>query len=364
MLLKRLWTLLTRMRVAVWLLVALGIVCLLGSLFPQMPPGARADPALRSDWLTRAADKLGARAALYRALGLFDVFHSVWFYVPLGLVALSTLVCTLNRIGARWQAFARPRTQISERLFGRLPQQAQFGAASQEAGVETTRRALRRSGFAARPVNAQGGGMVRLYAERGRFGLLGTLFVHVGLLLLLAAITARGALSWRVEALSLPPGEVVPVAHSATFALRNDGFEAEAYPDGAPRDYRASVTVLEGERETGHAVVRVNHPLRYRSTKLYLHSVSGMGDPAVGPTVTLTIVHDPSFPLAVASGLSLLVGLMLAFYVPHNQIWVHVDADGAIRMAGTTNRLEPGFARRFGRAAQRLEQSLLGGDLP
>jgi cytochrome c biogenesis protein len=364
MLLKRLWTLLTRMRVAVWLLVALGIVCLLGSLFPQMPPGARADPVLRSAWLMRAADKLGARAALYRALGLFDVFHSAWFYVPLGLVALSTLVCTLNRIGARWQAFARPRTQISERLFGRLPQQAQFGAGSQEDGVKIARRALRRSGFATRPVNEQRDGMVRLYAERGRFGLLGTLFVHVGLLLLLAATAARGALSWRVEALSLPPGEVVPVARSTSFALRNDGFEAETYPDGAPRDYRAFVTVLEGEHETRYAVVRVNRPLRYRDTKLYLHSVSGVGDPATGATVTLMVVHDPSFPLAVASGLSLLVGLILAFYVPHSQIWVHVDADGEGRMVGTTNRLEPGFARRFGRAVEHLKRPLLGGDSP
>lgn len=357
---RRLWNLLTRMQVAVWLLLALAAACMLGGLYPQMPPGVRADPALRAEWLTHAADKLGSRAALYRSLSLFDVFHSVWFYVPLGLLTLNTLVCTLNRLNPTLRTFTRPHTLVSERLFERLPYRASFSAVSPEEGKRAAHRALRSSGFVVHFIDEQAGGPTHLTAERGRFGRLGSLLVHIGLLLLLVAVGVRGALAWRDEALSLPPGQAVTVGHSRTFALRNDGFELDVHPDDTPSNYRAYVSVLEGGHEIKQAVVRVNHPLKYHGVKFYLYSVGEMQSDTIGPTVTLMTVYDPSFPMILMAGVFIVLGLILAFHVPHNRVWVRVEPDGTVRLAGTTNKLEEGFARRF----KRLEQALQRGDAP
>lgn len=354
MLFKRLWTLLTRMRVAVWLFVALLAACLLGGMIPQIPAGARVDPTQQADWLTYATDRFGARAILYRILGLFDVFHSLWFYVPLGLLALNTLVCTLNRLKTTWRAFTRPRLRISEALSARLPYQAQLPAASPQTAISTTRRALRAHGFTTHPLDDQ----THLYAERGRASLLGTLFIHVGLLLLLLTIGVRSMFTWRDQSLNLPPGQAVPIPRHPALTLRNDGFEVMIYPDGTPRDYRAFVTVLEGEDEVRHATIRLNHPLKYRGVKLYLYAVAATTDDKTGPTVFLMAVRDPSYPLAVATGASILLGLTLAFQVPHNRVWVHASPDGTISIAGTTNKLEQPFSRRFKNVVRCLEQTL------
>ncbi len=346
--LKRLWVLLTRMRVAVWLLAALVVVCLLGSLFPQMPVSVRDDPELCAIWLARASDKLGARAAIYQALGLFNVFHSAWFYLPLGLLMLNGLICTLNRLRGLWKTLTQPRVDLPAALAAKLPQQARVVAPSLEVGTEAARRALRQSGFSAHPAGDHSG----LYAERGRFGQLGTLFVHLGLLLFLIAIVVRSGLAWRGEMIVLPPGHEMPISRGRGVALRNDGFEMDVYPDGSPSDYCAYVTVMEDGETTRSAAVRVNHPLHHRGTAFYLYSVA---DPGGSPTITLMAVYDPSYPIAIAAGGLLLVGLILAFYVPHNRIWARIGQDGVITLSGTTNKLEYGFARRFGRVAERLE---------
>jgi cytochrome c biogenesis protein len=348
---KRLWVLLTRMRVAVWLLLAMAVVCLVGSLLPQMPASARSDPDLRAIWLARAADKLGGRASAYHALGWFDIFHSAWFYLPLGLLMLNALICTLNRLRRLWKTLTQPRIDLPEALAERLPQQARFDASSPESTLEIARRALRKSGFALRPANGSSG----LYAERGRWGLLGTLFVHLGLLLFLVVIGVRAGWAWRDEAIILPPTQEVPISHGQDFALRSDGFEVDVYPNGAPSDYRAYVTVLEDGEVIRSAAVRVNHPLHYRGVTLYLYSVTG---PADSPTVTLMAVHDPSYSIAIAAGILLLAGLLLAFYVPYNRIWARIGPEGAIALSGATNKLPYLFAQRFERVSGRVREAL------
>ena len=321
---RRLRSWFSRVRLAVALLIVLIGVIVIGALLPQMPTELTA--AAKADWLSRAQNRYGALADPLYDLGLFHIFHSAWFYIPLALFLLNTLICTWNRLPGAWRAFQQPRRRLSDPLFKRMPQHNIVSAAEWPSFL----RSLARRGF--RLQIEPDGDPTYLYADRFRLARLGTIFLHVAVLLLLVAVAVRSQLSWRDDTIILPPNQVQAMEHGLAFALRNDGFVIDRYPDGTPADFRATVAVIEDMRPDRQVVIRANHPLHYDGVKFYLRSY---GDGAEGMfSVTLLAVYDPSWPVMVWAGILGLVGLILSLWLPFEQFWGQKNADGAWELAG------------------------------
>ncbi len=85
---------LTSMRLAVVLLGVIALGALLGTIIPQQAAAeafaARLHPAL---------------LAVFKALQLFDVYHSTWFVLLLVLLAVNLTACSLDRFPAAWRQF-------------------------------------------------------------------------------------------------------------------------------------------------------------------------------------------------------------------------------------------------------------------
>jgi cytochrome c biogenesis protein len=157
---------------------------------------------------------------LMKGLGLFDMYHSLWFKVLLALLASNLLFCSLKRLPGVWRQVRKNK-----------------------------------SGYAR----------------------LGTYLTHLSVLLILAGgfIGSEWGFKGYVQIregeavdifLDNPQQEMKPMG----FQVRCDAFRVDLYPDGSPKEYISTLTFFEGEQVVlDHVPLRVNHPISYKGLNFY-----------------------------------------------------------------------------------------------
>lgn len=162
-------------------------------------------------------------------------------------------------------------------------------------------------------------------------------------------------MGWREE-VSLFPGEVHDIG-PGLFRVRSEGLQVERYPGGQPKEYRAYLTLFDGEREVERAVVRVNEPLTWRGVSLYLKSYKE-GSTSGPHLVTLMAVHNPGFLPVISSAFLMLGGLMASFYFPHRSIWVKLTERGEFFLTARAQVDKEGLSREFGTLVEEIKGCL------
>jgi len=346
--LKRAYRFLARMGVSAVLVTILLVVAALGSCFPQLAPSVADDAGRLAQWEAGVRARYGALTDLLIAGGAFRCFHSPVFLTPLALLAVVTLVCTLNRWRAVWRrVFHRP-VRCPETTFDTAPYTADVVIATTDM-LPLARQSLERRGFCVRAEAAADATYLR--GDRNRLAPLATLVTHLAALLLLLGVTLNGVCGWREE-ITVAPGELAEVGHGSGLALRNEGFTITRYPDGSAAGYEAAVAVVAG-RQVTRGTVLVNQPLSYGPLELYLR---GYGGQEGRYDVTLLIVRDPGYGLVVAAGLLLLLGLSASFNFPHCYVHARIEPEGVLRLAGRAERRAYGFEREFEMLAEELKR--------
>jgi cytochrome c biogenesis protein ResB len=270
-LLHNLWRALGSVRLAAILLAVLLLVSALTSLFPQMP----ADPTAREPWLAAVAMRYGRMATLLRALGLFDAYHAPWFLALLALLLLNTFACTLQRWPGLRRTLSRTPVVVRPDAFyeREAAQHAEWPVSSLQGGLARARQVLAQRRY--RVYVERGEDVAYLYAERGRWGRIGTLASHFAALALILALVARPALGWQERGVTLLPGQVYPTGRrvgrlAGDWAVRTGPLIVERYPGGQPRDYRVPLAILVGAAPPVTRTVRINQPLAFHGLAFHL----------------------------------------------------------------------------------------------
>lgn len=109
------WRWLRRMRTALYLLGALGVAVLIGTVVPQRPNV----PETVSRWLAGTEGPGEAAAQALHTLGMYDVFGAPWFIVLLTLLFVSLTACLIPRVRAFWRTARYGRPPLARDLGGR-----------------------------------------------------------------------------------------------------------------------------------------------------------------------------------------------------------------------------------------------------
>jgi cytochrome c biogenesis protein len=343
------WNGLVRLDVAAALVAAVLLVAALSSCFPTLTPELAADAGRLATWEAGVRARYGPLADSLRASGVFDLFHSPIFLIPLAALALATLACTLDRWRRVWRrVFYRP-VLSSGAAFSAAPHAASLTAAPGTSWPSAIRDSLEERGFHVQSQTQDG--ILYLRGDRNRLAPLATLINHLAVLLLLVGAGLSG-LGWREE-VTIEPGQAAAIGHAAGLAARNDRFAVERYADGSVAAYRADITLLDGGQEVTHRTVQVNQPLTYGGLGFYLRGYAETGG---GASVTLLAVHDPGYGLVIAAGLALLLGLVVTFYFPACSVYAQVAPGGTLRLAGQADRRAADFGREFGELVGEMER--------
>jgi len=343
--LKRIYHFLSRMDLAAVLILVVLAVAILGSCFPQLSPVAASDPQRLARWEELVRGRYGGLADALHAVGAFRCFRSPVFLVPVALLALATLVCTLDRWRALWRRAFRQPVRCSPSVFDDAPHTARLNALPAVDLVGVVRERLEQRGFRVRTteVVTTEGRFAYLRGDRHRLAVLGTLVTHLAVWLLLVGVALSGLVGWREE-LIVGPDETVDVGHGSGLAVRNAGFTIARYPDGSVADYEALLTVFAGDQQVTQGTVRVGVPLAYARTGFYL---GGYGGTEGHYSATLWVVRDPGYGLVIAAGFLLLSGMTVSFNFPYACVRARTGPPGALCLAGQADRRAHGFEREF-----------------
>jgi len=346
-LLKRLWRFLVRMDVVCVLVAVVLALAALGSCFPQGAPGVEADAEGAARWEAEVRARYAGWTDALVALGVFRFFLSPLFLIPLSLLAVSTLVCLLDRWRSVWRQAFQVRVRCPDSVFEQSAHTASLRAAG--TALPALRESLERRGFRVRLEEDEE--TIHLRADRFRLARLGTLATHLGVLLLLLGAVLSGLSAWR-EQVTIAAGSPGVVQGASGIVLHYQAFSIERYADGSAKGYQALIRVTDAGKGALQGAVRVNQPLAYAGLGIYLQEFAHTD---AGEVLTLLVVHEPGYAPVVLAGFLLLLGMTVSFNFPHCCVFARLEADGGLRLAGRADRNAHDFPGEFADLVSELD---------
>jgi cytochrome c biogenesis protein len=264
------WRQLTSMRTALILLLLLGIAAIPGSLFPQRSQNPIQvkqyfiDNPTLAIWLDR--------------LSLFNVYSSPWFSAIYLLLFISLIGCVLPRSISHLKAIGAVPT-LTPKYLDRM----EYFTEIKKVDLDLAEAKLRKMRFRVRRDENS------ISAEKGYARESGNLLFHLSLVLILIAIGVGSLFGSKGDAILnvgdrfintptsydiLGFGKYQAEDSLPPFALTIKDFKAEYDPtSNAPLDYTLTVLAANpvGSQEKTE-IIKVNKPLTYGSTKVYLQA--------------------------------------------------------------------------------------------
>ncbi len=262
-----LWKFLCSVKLTIVLLLSLALTSIIGTVIPQ---NENPEAYLHA---------YGAfRYQLLSALGIFDMYHAWWFQALLLLLTVSIVVCSIDRLSGSWKLiFTRNPTVRPERFTRRSDARTLTDKRDAEDLVKVYGPLIARR-FGYYQVTRSDEGAV-IYGEKGRLSRLGVYIVHLSVIFLLVGGLVGSFFGFEGY-VNIAEGEATDTIrirntgeiHRLDFQIRCDDFNLELYATGAPKEYRSSLTILEGGKAVKQKDIIVNDPLRYRGINLFQSS--------------------------------------------------------------------------------------------
>ena len=268
-LLRYLWRQLTSMRTALILLLLLGLASIPGSLFPQRTQ----NPLKVKEYFED--DPTGAK--WMDRFYLFDVYGSPWFSAVYILLFISLIGCVIPRSWHYFREIFKAPAVAPSKLESMEHYQVVDGdLKAAESWLKANRFRITKSGKS-------------LSAEKGYLRETGNLVFHLSLIVVLLGIAGSSVFGMRGEAIvnvgerfintptsydNLTPGRFFSVDNLPPFTIKVDNFDATYDVENRqPLDYELKATVQDGiEGKPEAKIVKVNSPLTFGSTRVYLQA--------------------------------------------------------------------------------------------
>ncbi len=272
-LLRWMWRQLTSMRTALILLLMLGFASIPGSLFPQRSQ----NPMKVQEYFT--SNKF--LATWLDRLKFFDVYSSPWFAAIYLLLFISLIGCVLPRTLHHIKAIgAQP--PLTPKFLDRMEEHSELDTNAQtlldraEKYLTGSHYRIRRDGDS-------------ISAEKGYSRETGNLLFHLSLIMILLAVGVGGLFGTKGEAIvnvgdrfinaptsydNISYGKFQGEGSLVPFSLKIKDFKATYdVQTSAPLDYVLTVGASNpvGSKEVTR-IIKVNSPLTYGSTKIYLQA--------------------------------------------------------------------------------------------
>lgn len=253
-----------------FLILATGLLGVIGALTRQMSDAVRLDPVLRADWLDEMRPVYGGWTDVAAFVGIFNIFSSPLFLTVCALLALSIIACTTHRLPNIYKSSFRPKTTARDSYFERAKYAATI---TSPLGVDEARAAVRSSLEQTRHrVIADPDGET-VFADRWHWAPFGTAVAHLGYVVVMAAFLVSSFLGFRNDAFDLTIGIPEEVGHGTGLVAEAVSFQDSYDPEtGTPIDYVADLILTRDGEQVARQHVRVNEPLIVDG--VYFHQAS------------------------------------------------------------------------------------------
>ncbi len=261
------WNFFSSVKLTLVLLIILAFASLVGTLIPQQEGAAEFAKGLSPGLFQ-----------LFRSLNLFDMYHSSWFRMIIGLLALNLIVCSINRLPSTLKLFrAIPRPDRSK-PFEDLPPERSFLVKGEMNEVGDRVAHFLKKHYKGLEFK-KGSEENFYYGEKGRFSYFGVYLVHLSVLIILVG-GIIGSLFGFEAYVNIAEGDTVDTValrkkmtpKKLGFSVRCEKFTVEFYENGAPKEYRSDLQFLNEDKLVKQGSLLVNHPITFGGISFYQSS--------------------------------------------------------------------------------------------
>lgn len=285
-LIDKIWDFFSSVRLTVVVLLTIAATSFLGTLIPQDENFPLHFKEQYGDFLYR----------VFYSLNFFDIYHSLWFQLLLLILTINIIICSMERIQATSKIiFAKEQSKGVSR-FKNASATETFQVDFQPDRLKDVYFQTLKAEFHRVDIEETEKGFA-VFAEKGRLTRLGVYIVHLSVVFLLFG-GLIGSIFGLEGFVNIPEESSVDrirlrkTGHTypLDFEIRCEDFDVSFYKNGAPKEYRSSLTLLKKGEIVYQKDIIVNDPLRYDGFNIFQSSY-GMLPPK---TVTLGFLSSDS----------------------------------------------------------------------
>ncbi len=290
------------MRIAVSLLTVLGIASIIGTVLKQNEPYSNYIIQFGQFWF-----------AFFEGIGLYDVYHSVWFLAILLFLVASTSLCVYRNSPLMLRELRAWRENATEKSLRSFSHQNDYQTTGDVDEIkQRLSQFLTARGFRFKTIKHKNGDQL-IAAKAGSLQRLGYIFTHSAIVIICIGGLLDGNVPFKVqellgykkvETLDIPESEVPKVSRLTTanlsfranmtlkegakakvaYMLVRDGylvqelpfsielkdFRIEHYATGQPKSFESDLVIIDPDLKAPlQHTISVNHPLIYKGIAIY-----------------------------------------------------------------------------------------------
>ncbi len=289
------------MPVAILLLLLLSVASVIGTVLQQNQDQADYLHQFGPTWYWT-----------FRALGLFDMYHTWWFMSILGLLMFSLAACLLRNTPRFLQEMKNRKGTMNENARKHIEQKFDLTFDDKEKAISSIKTSLPDWKW----METKVGNVLWLRGDKGRFHKWGYITVHSAMLVILIGGWLSVQFGFRGN-MAVPEGgkesEISFLKGTTTdylkmpFEIRCDDFTVNFFSTGAPSEFRSTLTIIDDGKEVMTKDIIVNEPLSYKGVRIYqasfgdggsmvtlkLHRLNKKGNVDIAKARVYTKFNDP-----------------------------------------------------------------------
>lgn len=217
----KVWNFFSSVKVGMWIIVAILVAAAIGTILPQVfyvPAVSEADIAAYYERV------YGTFGKVYYELGLSDLYSSWWFQTLVGMLGISLVIASLDRVIPLYKSLKKQKTK---RHISFLSRQRIYGIGNVEEPLDSLNKAEEKLNTMRYKVKREGNAIL---AEKGRFSRWGPYVNHLGLIIFLFGVMLRAIPGFYVdETMWLREGETLYIPKTNGYFLESKDFIYETY---------------------------------------------------------------------------------------------------------------------------------------
>ena len=211
---------------------------------------------------------------LFKALDLFDMYHSWWFQLLFFILTLNIIVCSIDRLSGTWKIVFKKKNYNPSSFKNKKP----IGSFEKNILTESLKDQLVSTifkGFGKCDIKKTGANY-SIFAEKGRMTRLGVYAVHLSIVIMIAGALAGSFFGFEGY-VNIPEGEIRDTiilkksnkVQKLDFGIKCNDFKISFYKTGAPKEYRSNLTIIENGKQGLKKDIIVNSPIRYKGINIF-----------------------------------------------------------------------------------------------
>ncbi|MBF0102760.1 MAG: cytochrome c biogenesis protein ResB [Desulfobacterales bacterium] len=263
-----LWNFFSSIKLSIILLVLLVLTSIIGTLIPQFPMSSPHFSGQAGTWIYR----------IFSKIGMFNIYHSLWFQLLMVLLAINILVCSINRFSSTWKVLQSTKNRIPVHRFNSSKHTITLTSTKPSEVLRENIKAYF-SKHISLVMTSQDSDAWMIYGEKLKFSRFGVYAVHASIIFMLLG-GLFGSIFGFEGYMSIPEGKssdtlrlkVSNDVKRLDFEIQCNQFHVEFYESGTPKEFRSSLSIIENGKAVLQKDILVNHPLHYKGMSIFQSS--------------------------------------------------------------------------------------------